>query len=794
MPVVPSLEVEKYLDFKDMTAYLRDVGKAAPHLVRVFSIGKSREGRPLLVAEVTNRNLKKGREKPGLWIDGGHQGWHLLGSMACLELLRFLVSGHGRDEFLTDLVDHHVFYIAPRLAPDEMEVCLTSGAITPQTPERDGPMVAAPPKQFRAESPLGSWTPYKRDNRLLVRRQPEDRKGPFYDLYRHLDSGRLAAMTPRDFPTKHPLEAADGPLQLASTRAVFEFLRSYQNIFGVISTSGPGDNLQMVVGEREEPWYRALGHRLGELSGLPCQASTPGAREGGQFLSWAVETLGILGIDCRMWSLRTAAGLKEDPKADPLWAEETEMMQLVRFCEKEFPGGFSEWTAVDEPDLGAGERGGWDWSKTWLNPPPGPYLARELKRFSRLALGLASAGPRLVIAEVSERMLGWSGGAGGANEPLRHLSVRVENRGYLPTCPLGRPQSTGAILSTQCTKGEAELLIGSSKAPVEDLQGTGFSQLPDGLPYGAGLPGAFATQRFVERDFLFRGNADIEIAVSHPMAGTDKVVSRPTQIMKPPSFPATGVVAVEAAAAEPIDVFEDAFPSFEDLYNESDSILEPPSKPTASSPRASVEAPPVQPAVSTETLGIGDEFGIPLPPMPSTPRAPGTPKAAGSEGPPRKVEFASLGDSNPPVSGSKGPFPQAKPAKGRVFGTPPQKPGLPTGPASGKAAQEESFDEGDFSPLPLVKSSSSAFEPLAPKSVPAPPPAPVDDLFDTGEEMAAYDTIGGRPPAARPTPPPPPSQEQPAAPPARLARVSAPQLLRRQRGTGGAGPTDPFNR
>ena len=788
MPVVPSLEVEKYLDFKDMTAYLRDVGKAAPHLVRVFSIGKSREGRPLLVAEVTNRNLKKGREKPGLWIDGGHQGWHLLGSMACLELLRFLVSGHGRDEFLTDLVDHHVFYIAPRLAPDEMEVCLTSGAITPQTPEREGPMVASPPKQFRSESPLGSWTPYKRDNRLLVRRQPEDRKGPFFDLYRQLDSSRLAAMAPRDFPSRHQTAGHEGPLQLASTRAVFEFLRSYQNIFGAISTSGPGDSLQMVVGEVEEPWYRSLGSRLGELSGLPCQPLTPGAEEGGQFLSWAVENLGILGIDCRMWSLRTAAGLKDDTKTDPLWAEETEMMQLVRFCEKEFPGGFSEWSSVDEPDLGAGERGGWDWSKTWLNPPPGPYLSRELKKFSRLALGLASAGPRLVIAEVSEKMLGWSSGVGGANEPLRHLSVRVENRGYLPTSPLGRTEGTGAVLSTQCTKGEAELLIGSAKGPLEDLQGTGFSQLPDGLPYGTGLPGAFATQRFVERDFLFRGNADIEISVSHPMAGTDRVVSRPTQIMKPPAFPAAGAMAVETAVSEPVDAFEDAFPSFEDLYNEPELPPEPPAKAVAPPPRASAETLVMRPSSVEMTPPSDDEFGIPMPPLPAS-------EPSGT----RKVEFPSLGDPVAPSSGSKGPFPQAKASKGRVFGTPPQKPGLPSGAPAGKAPQEESFDEGDFSPLPLVKSTPSAFEPLTPKSAPPPPPpasAPVDDLFDMGEEMAAYDTIGGRPSPGRSAPPPPPapSQEQPSAPSARLARVSAPQLLRRQRGGGGAGPADPFNR
>jgi hypothetical protein len=102
MPVVPTLDVESYLDFKTMTRYLKAVAQAAPHLVTVASIGKSREGRPLVVAEVSNGD---GRAKPGIWIDGGHQGWNLLGSTACLELLRFLVAGHGRDELLTELVD-----------------------------------------------------------------------------------------------------------------------------------------------------------------------------------------------------------------------------------------------------------------------------------------------------------------------------------------------------------------------------------------------------------------------------------------------------------------------------------------------------------------------------------------------------------------------------------------------------------------------------------------------------------------------------------------------------------------
>jgi hypothetical protein len=789
VPVVPSLEVEKYLDFKDMTAYLRDVGKAAPHLVRVFSIGKSREGRPLLVAEVTNRNLKKGREKPGLWIDGGHQGWNLLGSMACLELLRFLVSGHGRDEFLTDLVDHNVFYIAPRLAPDEMDACLATGAITPQTPERAGPLVPSQPRQFRVESPLGSWTPFKRDARLLVRRQPEDRKGPFYDLYRHLDSARLEAMMARDFPSKHA-QAGESPLQLASTRAVFEFLRSYQNIFGVVSTSGPGDQLRMLVGPQQEHSYRGLGQRLGELTGLPLTSVVPGSESGGQFLSWAVESLGVFSIDCQMWSLRTAAGLKESvPGTDPLVVEETEMMQILRFVEKDFPANsFMDWTETDEPDLGSGERGGWDWSRTWLNPPAGPYLGRELKRFSRLALGLASAGPRLVIAEVSEKMLGWSGGTGGANEPLRHLTVRVENRGFLPTCPLGRQQSEGGILSTQCVKGEAELLIGSSQSPVEDLQGTGFSQLPDGLPYPA-APALRAGRRFVERDFLFRGNADIEITISHTMAGTDKVVSRPTQIMKPPAFGQPAAVEAPAVPhSPPTDAFEEVFPSFEDLYNEPEPSPEPPPPPP--SPPKPVAAPVREPqharSASFEGISLApdDEFGIPMPPMPDDPPVS------------RKVEFPSLG-TGPAVPAPQGPFPQAKPGKGRVFGTPPQKPGgLPS--ANAPRAEEDPLAEGDFSPIPLVKSqqTGSAFEPLAPKSA-NPPQPPVADYFDQPETFnprsgAGAETLGVRPPAPRPAPPPGGDEQQPSAPPARLSRISAPQLLRRQRG--GQGPADPFNR
>lgn len=773
MPVVPTLDVEKYLDFKAMTHYLKAVSSAAPHLVRAFSIGKSRAGRPLLVAEVTNRNLREGRQKPGIWIDGGHQGWNLLGSTACLELLRFLVAGHGRDEFLTDLVDHTVFYIAPRLAPDEMEQCLQTGALIPQE------LAATPPpsqhgRQFRRVNSLGSWKQFKRDNRVLVPRNPEDRKGPFYDLYRHLDRARLQEAGPRDFPSQH---GDSPPLLIPSTRAVFEFMRSYTNVFGVISTSGPGDRVQLVSNNGQSQLVKNLGHRLSELAGIPCAPVREARGKSGEFLSWASQDLGVLAADCQMWSLRTAAGLKGEELENPMEADETELLHLMRFCEKEFPeGSFRDWQELDDPALGKGEIGGWDWSQTWLNPPSGPYLGRELKKLSRLALGLAAASPRIALGEVKETVVGW----GDDNNPLRKVDLVVENRGYMPTCPMETGRDMKGSISLNL--GNNALLMGQDTQTLEELRGTGTPTAEDGLPSSpeiAPLP----SKRRMECSYLVKGAEALEIVVSHPLAGTERTVSKPPQGLRPPSFE-SGVATpvVEQAPTVPEDdPFEEAFPSFEELYNEPAASVSPsvdqgpprrpePALPPMPPPSAAPPSPtPPPPAQRQPEPSFGGEFNIP------------DPAAA------KPVRFGSLDEPTPEQK--SGPFPSKKPSQGRVFGSPPQKPtgGLPTslggaGTSPKRGVGTPQTSESEFSPLPLVKkeSPSSAFEPLIPTKAPA-------------ASLGEAETIGGsvhNPPP--PSPPPPPSQEDlPAKPPARLGR-SAPQLLRRQRGA--QKPREPFKR
>ncbi len=811
-----------------MTAYLKAVAQAAPHLVRVFSIGKSHQGRPLLVAEVTNRNLREGREKPGLWVDGGHQGWNMLGSMACLELLRFLISGHGRDEFLTDLVDHNAFYLAPRLAPDQMERCLADGSLAPQ----GGDLSSAPPRQFRRENPLGAWKPFKRDGRILVRRQPEDRSGPFYDLYRHLDSERLEALEVDDFPTLGAQRRLTEQLKHPSTRAVFEFLRSYSNIFGAVTTGGPGERLTLVAEGETRPQLELLAARLAELTGVTSGSATPDSHPSGSFLNWTYRALGIVALDCRIWSLPKAAGLADLDETDPFALEETQWLQLLRFCESEFPEhGFADWKAHSEAAAGQGEQGGWNWATSWLNPPPGPYLARELKRFSRLVLGLAAAGPRVAVAEVQERVVGWSQAAGGGAEPLRRLQVRIENRGFLPTCPLNCPavspdslaatEDAGAVLSVRSATGGAELLIGSESTPLGEFQGLGYYRLEDGLPYpGSGYADAIA--RSVQREYLVRGSAEVEVEVRHPVAGVDFVTSRPSGQLHPPSFSGEAPFIPDTDTSSPGgsvgDPFEDVFPSFEELYHEEEPAVRPPAapeppptpvQPPAAPPTPAAPPKPIPPAPLPQRVtpsplpsppsADGLEFDIPMPTQP----------LGGGIRKPSRVEFPTLAGTDLPEGGgaaTSGPFPSAKPAKGRVFGTPPQKPGagLPFGVSreDGPAAPEQpepsgpADDGGDFAPLPLVKAAGATFESRRTKEPDEPLHAPIDDLFDSedafqplaptahtsAEDSGAREGSLGEPD----------DLDSPSRPPARLSRMSAPQLLRRQRGT--KGPPDPFGR
>ena len=54
--------------------------------------------------------------------------------------------------------------------------------------------------------------------------------------------------------------------------------------------------------------------------------------------------------------------------------------------------------------------------------------------------------------------------------PLRRLKVTVENRGYLPTFPLGGAHAQRAILRVASTDAKTELVIGETVSHLQEFQ------------------------------------------------------------------------------------------------------------------------------------------------------------------------------------------------------------------------------------------------------------------------------------------------------------------------------------
>ncbi|MFL6663142.1 MAG: M14 family zinc carboxypeptidase, partial [Rhizobacter sp.] len=120
----PSPRFDTFYRYDALTRLLFDYADAHPELLRVESIGKSHEGRDIWLATLTNTATGADTDKPALWTDGNIHAAELTASTACLYWLHQLVTGHGHDRAITQLLDTRTVYVCPRLNPDGAELAL----------------------------------------------------------------------------------------------------------------------------------------------------------------------------------------------------------------------------------------------------------------------------------------------------------------------------------------------------------------------------------------------------------------------------------------------------------------------------------------------------------------------------------------------------------------------------------------------------------------------------------------------------------------------------------------------
>jgi murein tripeptide amidase MpaA len=544
-----------YLRYDDLVATLKALAAESGDLLSVYPIGKSYEGRDLLLAEITNAQTGPAREKPAFWVDGNTHAGEVTGSMAALYLIETLLEGYGRDPQITDLLDNQAFYILPRLSPDGAERYLTTPENLRSTlrpwpepePEPglhardldgDGHIVS-----MRVRDAAGEWRLSEHDGRLLVPREPDHAGGTYYRLYREglfrdYDGFERRIARPlygldmnRQYPYRWREEAQEGgsgPYSLSEpeARAHVEFVLAHENIFSAHTYHTYGGAILRPYSDQPDgkmrpgdlAVYKTLGERGTALTGYPNISVfhdfsyRPEDPITGAFDDWAYDYRGFFAFTIEFWSLARAAGVKpgnliEFGRNPP----EAAQLAMLRFNDEKLGSeGFVPWRPFDHPQLGPVEIGGWKTKFTLQNPPP-QYLEAECRKLTLFALAHASAAPRLE-AEISTQELA---------PDVRRLELRVRNTGYLPTNVTEVATDKGLVKPVAATltlPPGVDLVSGEREVDLGHLAGraalaANYQRNP---ALFAGLPSAYANRA----EWVLRGRGTVEIEVRGGRGGT----------------------------------------------------------------------------------------------------------------------------------------------------------------------------------------------------------------------------------------------------------------------------------
>ena len=257
-----AIEWNQFYDCKGLEAILARIHKAFPELTKLYSIGKSVDGRELWCLEVTAPGKTKPERKPGMYIDGNIHGNEVQGGEVVAYTAWYLCHQYGHLEKVTDLLDHYVFYLLPTINPDGRDRWFhhaqnphsSRSGVRPEDDDRDGKMDEddvddldgdSSITQMRIADPNGRWRAHPDFPEFLVVGVEADQKGEYTLLGSEgLDNDGDGSVNEdpaggydmnRNWawdwqPNYIQSGAQEYPFSLPETRAIAEFVVAHPNI------------------------------------------------------------------------------------------------------------------------------------------------------------------------------------------------------------------------------------------------------------------------------------------------------------------------------------------------------------------------------------------------------------------------------------------------------------------------------------------------------------------------------------------------------------------------------------
>ncbi len=244
------IDYTKYLFYNDIEEHLLYLADKYPDMIKLDILEETDEGRKIYLAEISeNVKSPETKEKGGYYVQGAIHANECGGSSAAMHLIDTLLS--QKPDVLKDVV----FYIIPRVNPDNVELNMLTNVDARSRIERDlrrlenvvinkdmngdGKIL-----QMRVKNPLGNYKEVAPG--VMIPRTNQDKEGEFYDVFTEgiieNYNGTLPTYSIRNydynrcFPTgwQPKPESGEYPLRDKETRAVAEFLVTHPNIFACL--------------------------------------------------------------------------------------------------------------------------------------------------------------------------------------------------------------------------------------------------------------------------------------------------------------------------------------------------------------------------------------------------------------------------------------------------------------------------------------------------------------------------------------------------------------------------------
>lgn len=447
------VEWNRFYDHAGLGAILARLHKEFPELTRLYSIGKSVEGRDIWCLEVTSRK-GDAKRKPGMYIDGNIHGNEVQGGEAVAYTAWYLCHQYGNLEKVTELLDRCVFYLIPTINPDGRDHWLkeantphsSRSGVKPLDNDRDGVADEDDAEdldgdgaitQMRIKDPNGRWKPHPQyPEQLMIQVGPEER-GEYTLLGQEgidndgdgqvNEDGRGGYDMNRNWawdwqPAYLQFGAHEYPFSLPETRAISEFLESHRNVAALQTYHNAGGMILRAPG-REGGVMRGSDEQVHVQISQRGEKMLPAYRAmvvwkdlytvwGGEF-DWTYGALGIVSLSNELWSMRNL----DRGVAGPSGEDGAAFLRYVLLND-----GVVKWHSYMHPTFGQIEIGGT--KKTWSRLPPSFLLEEECHRNMAFTLYHADQMPLLQLSEVLMEKI---------DDGLFKVLVTVENRRLIPT-------------------------------------------------------------------------------------------------------------------------------------------------------------------------------------------------------------------------------------------------------------------------------------------------------------------------------------------------------------------------